>query len=118
MGIRKKWRSAEKANIAQKTGTYYSAPAMRTMPNGSAYLGPKAHPTKASDGVMRAAARLKAKAEDQDKRLSGAPEPTVTRQQRRQDERRADKMPISMKQSAWHEAKGLPKIRSIIRRAA
>lgn len=71
---------------------------------------------RAGHGVKLAAARLKAHRSAQAERVKDAPEPTVTRQQRRQDERRADKMPIGMKQSAWHEARGLPKIKPSRRR--
>ncbi len=66
---------------------------------------------KAGHGVKLADARRKAEAKAQAARLEGAAGPTYTRQQRRQDERRADKMPIGARQDLWHEAKGLPKIK-------
>lgn len=73
---------------------------------------------RAGHGVKLAAARLKAHRAAQAERVKDAPEPTVTRQQRRQAHRRAGKMPLGMKQSAWHEARGLPKIRPSKRRRA
>ena len=106
MGIRKKWRSAEKANHAQAKGTYYRASSLFDAANGV-----ERALTPVSDGVKRAAARLKAEGEAQADRLENAAPPIFTRQQRRQQERRADKMPIVAKQSLWHEAKGLPKIK-------
>lgn len=66
---------------------------------------------KAGHGVKLAAARLKAHRAAQAKRVKDAPEPTITRQQRRQQERRADKMPVGARQDLWHKAKGLPAIK-------
>lgn len=79
---------------------------------------PKARPRikAAGHGVMLAADRLKAHREAQDQRLANAPDAMPTRQQRRQAKRRAGKMPLGMKQSQWHDEKGLPKICSGKRR--
>lgn len=107
MGIRKKWRSAEKANHAQKHGTYFRSINMFDVVNGEA---PRAL-TKVSAGVKRAAARLKIEREAQAARVADAPEPTQTRQQRRETARRLMKMPVTMKQSDWHKLKGLPAIK-------
>lgn len=71
---------------------------------------------KAGHGVKLAAARLNAHRAAQAKRVKDAPEPTVTRQQKRHEARRLKKMPVSMMQSDWHKLKGLPTIKS--RRAA
>lgn len=71
---------------------------------------------KAGHGVKLAAARLKAHRAEQAERVKDAPEPTVTRQQKRHEARRLKKMSVGMKQSDWHKLKGLPTIKS--RRAA
>lgn len=66
---------------------------------------------KPGHGAKLAAQRLKAHRATQAERVKDAPEPTVTRQQRRQQERRADKMPVGMRQDIWHNAMVLPKIK-------
>lgn len=66
---------------------------------------------KAGHGARLAAARLKAHRAAQAERVKDVPEPTVTRQQQRQNARRMMKMPVAMRQDDWHRLKGLPTIK-------
>lgn len=72
---------------------------------------------KVTTGVERVAKHLDAHRKATAKRLKNAPDDLdLSRQVRRQMERRAKKMPISLSQAMWHQAKGYPTIGT--RRAA
>ena len=72
---------------------------------------------KKTTGAERAVKRLDAHRKATAKRLKNATEDLeLSRQVRRQMERRAKKMPISQPQAMWHQAKGYPTIGT--RRAA
>lgn len=83
MGYRKQLRNAEKANYAQQHGVYYQSPRspMEGVPR----------PTKVSSGVLRAAARIRAKR----KANKAIPDTAViTRQQLRAKARRNQSMAV------------------------
>lgn len=66
---------------------------------------------KKTTGVERAAKRLDTHRKATAKRLKNAPDDLdLSRQVRRQMERRAKKMPISLPQAMWHRAKNFPKL--------
>jgi len=66
---------------------------------------------KKTTGVERAAKRLDAHRKATAKRLKNATDDLeLSRQVRRQMERRAKKMPISLPQAMWHRANNFPKL--------
>ena len=66
---------------------------------------------KKTTGVERAAKRLDAHRKTTTKRLKNAQDDLeLSRQVRRQMERRAKKMPIGLSQAMWHSANNFPKL--------